>query len=200
LRWLDDRTAVSPTVLLDTAARYADAALYGKLEAATLATANDTERNLLLNALGTVRDPALRARAFALALERLDASSTYTLLHAALDDAFNRHAAFEFMQANHDALVAKMAANMLPRLLTPMGGLCTAADRDAFAAFYRNRAPSSIGGALRYAQTLETIGICVARQAQDTRVTDLTNSRLLSRSFSFAASSPPPISSMVSAP
>lgn len=201
-RWLEDRASIGATVapaVLETAARFADAATYGRLEAAMLASANDTERTLLLNALGAVRDPALRDRYLALT-GRLDASGTYTLLHAGLSDARNRRATFEYIRAHYDPLVAKMAQNTLPRLLTPMGGLCTPGDRDAYAAFFRTRAPASVGGGLRFAQVLEAIDICIARQAQDARLTELTNSRLPSRSFSRAESSPPPISSMVSRP
>lgn len=202
-RWLQDRAAVGATVaaaVLETAARFADAATYESLEAAMLASTHDAERTLLLNSLGAVRDPALRDRCLALARGRLDAGGAYTLLRAGLSDAHNRRATFEFIQAHYDALVAKMAANTLPQLLTPMGGLCTPADRDAYVAFFRDRAPASVGGALRYAQVLEAIEICIARQAQDTRLTELTNSRLRSRSLSPAASSPPPISSMASLP
>ena len=202
MRWLADRASIGAAApaVMETAARFADAATYEALEAATLASVNDTERNLLLNALGATRDPALRGRALALARNRLEPGGTYTLLHAGLADAHNRRATFEFLQAHYDALAAKMAHNMLPRLLTPMAGLCTPADRDAYVAFFRERAPKSVGGGLRYAQALEAIEICIARQSQDTRVTDLTNSRLRSSSFSLAASSPPPISSIASSP
>lgn len=202
-RWLQDRAAVGALIapaVLETAARFAGAATYARLEAAMLAGGNDTERTLLLNSLGAVRDPALRDRSLALTRDRLDAAGTYTLLHAALSDAHNRRATFAFIQAHYDALVAKMAQDTVPRLLTPMGGLCTPADRDAYTAFFRERAPASVGGGLRYAQVLEAIEICIARQAQYTRLTDSTNSRLFASSPAAAESSPPPISSMVSLP
>ena len=201
-RWARDRTAVGATIVpavLETAARFADAATYESLEAQALAATTENERTLLLDALAAVRDPALRERALALAGGKLDADGTFTLLHAMLGDAYNRRAAFEYIRSCYDSLAAKTAASAMRRLLAPMAGLCTPADRDAYVAFFRERAPAE-GAARRYAQVLEAIEICVARAAQDARVTEVTNSRLFSSSLSRADSSPPPISSIVSLP
>ncbi len=203
-RWVADRASVGATVLpavLDTAARFADLSTYGLLETAMLAPAtSDGERSLLLRALGTVRDPVLRERAYRLALERLDGARSFALVNFALGDDANRAEAFAFLRGHFEALVARMPEHSAARLMIPLGSLCTPRDRDAFAGFFRERAGRFLGGAFHYRQALETIDICVARRAQDLRATDSTKPRLRASSPSRADSSPPPMSSIVSLP
>jgi hypothetical protein len=63
LAWAADRNAVAANMVkpvLETAARFADAATYDKLEARLAAAQDLRERTYLLSALARVRDPALR--------------------------------------------------------------------------------------------------------------------------------------------
>jgi alanyl aminopeptidase len=171
LQWLQDRSGADAMMvipILDTAARFADAATYAKLESETLATRNLRERKDLQGALAMVRDPALRARAFGLAVarndgvDRMNGRDTLLYLEEALEDDANRRAAFGFVAANFDALKAKVPGEMAANLAYRPDRFCTREDRDRFAAFFATRASQFVGGARKYALALESIDLCVA--------------------------------------
>ena len=214
MSWVRDTTSVDATVAqaaLEVAGRFADAATFEALEAAALATGNHRERTFLLGALVRARDPALRSRALALALDRtagrprLDGRAALSLLRRALADDEARPAAFHHVLANIDAIEGKLPKDTVASLFGPMGGLCTPAERDAFAEAFRDRAPRYMTGQLQYEQAAESIDLCVsARRRADTtsggQRTAWTNSRARSSSRSPAVSSPPPMRSIVSFP
>jgi alanyl aminopeptidase len=171
LRWLDDRQAVSATMIpavLESTARFADAATYDRLEAATLATVNQRERTDLLQALAHAREGPLRQRAMSLTMRKQGNSNAFgggevtTFLGKAMEDEANRGAAFDFVRGNWDDIMTRIPAWSTRRLMGSMRGLCTPSQRDSFAAFFKERAPKFPGGPMSYAQTLENIDICVA--------------------------------------
>jgi alanyl aminopeptidase len=177
LRWIADARSVDATIAqaaLNVAGRSADAAAYERLEAAALSVENQRERSYLLDALVRARDPGLRARALALALDkpggrdRIDGRATLTLLSRALADPESRPAAFDYVRANVDALEAKMPKDTLSVLIERMGRLCSTPQRDTFGETFRSRAPRYMTGELRYAQAFESIDLCVsARRVPD---------------------------------
>ena len=176
LRWLDDREAVAASALpavLRTAARFSDAATFARMEQAMSSARNRNDRSQLIKALAVVREPALRDRALSLLLARsgetatLDGREAYTFLEMALEDNFNRGTAFEHLRGHWDALQAKLPAESVARLLRRLPGLCTRAERDAYVAFFKERAPGHLGGRLAYEQTLEAIEICITSNARD---------------------------------
>jgi len=165
-RWTQDREAVPATVtrsVLDSAARYADEPTYAALESTLLGAPELRDRSYLIDALAKVQDEKLRSRALALAL-RPDVSGrdAYDLIEEALADNHNRQAAFDFVRKNFDALVKKLPQDSPGELMTPLAGLCTPAERDAFVGFFKDRAGQFLGGPRRYRQALERIDICVA--------------------------------------
>ena len=164
--WLENREAIAADMtgpVLQTAARFANENLYGRLAAQVSAAPDVRERRYLLQALGVVRDERLRARALALALdEPLAPRDALQLLESALEDVVNRAPAFEFLRANFDALAARLPPQSPAYLITPLARLCTPAEREAFAAFFGERATRFLGGALRYRQALERIDLCIA--------------------------------------
>lgn len=169
--WIADRSRVAASTVpsvLSTAARFADTRTYDALEAAMAAEADRRDRADLLKALAVVREPALRERAYANLLRKVggrdvfDGRDAYTFLDATLYDPFNRPAGFAFLRAHWDALVAKLPAESTSRLIRPLGGLCTAAERDAFVEFFRERGENR----LAYTQALESIDICIASNAK----------------------------------
>jgi alanyl aminopeptidase len=166
LRWLAKRDSVAAAMVepvLETAARFADAAIYERLEAAAIGARDRRERSDLQQALARVREPRLRERVLALALdERLDGREALHLLEYALGDDANRAAAFDFVRGHFDALVAKLPPETPGQLATPLGELCTGAERDAFVAFFRERSPRFLGGLKRYTEALESIDQCIA--------------------------------------
>src|SRR6185295_6630152 len=110
--WLANHDAVPATLtpaVLDTAARFADADSYTRLEKAAVTTSDRRERRYLLSALGKVREPKLRSRMLELSLkEDANGYDAAELLEAALADDANRRAAFDFLRAHYDAIAAKL--------------------------------------------------------------------------------------------
>ncbi len=164
LRWIDSRESISSDMagaVLGTAARFADAATFDKLEAALVSMQDQRDRRELLGAIGKARDPRLRERAFATAflrrdgVEVLNGSHAYDLLDFALRDDQSRAPAFAFMRANFDPLMSKMPEDSFAWLIHGLGGLCTSAERDAFRDFLAPRAGQFLGGEL-------SIELCVA--------------------------------------
>jgi alanyl aminopeptidase len=125
-----------------------------------------------LNAIGKVRDPRLRGRALALALakkdgvDRLDGSNTLDFVYFTLEDDASRAAAFDFLRAHFEPLVAKVPEDSPVRLFGQLGRLCTPAERAAFVGFFATRAPRFVGGEIRYRQALESIDLCLAARAR----------------------------------
>jgi hypothetical protein len=171
LKWLEKPELVDGSIAassLRTTARFADAALYERLEAALATTTDRRDRVDLLGALSAVESPPLRDRALGLMLARRDGADVMsgrdilTFLEKALDDVHNRSDAFAYVRANWAAIDAKLPHEVEGRLMREMKGLCTARDRDAFKAFFGPRAPKIQGGPRSYAQALEAMDICVA--------------------------------------
>jgi alanyl aminopeptidase len=158
--------------VLETAGRFADEATYARLEAAVIAEADRRGRSQLLGGLVMARDPALRDRAWSLALRAdggaplLDGREAYLVASRAMQDDDNRAAAFTFVRGQWDALVAKFPKDWPIRVTRPLGALCTPEERAAYVDFFGERAAAFLGGPKQYAEALETIDICIAvRQA-----------------------------------
>ena len=171
LRWLGDRkylAASTVTPVLQTAARFADNATFTRIEHAMVVALNRRDRGDMLNAMALVRDPTLRERSFSTVLAQhgseptVDGRETFFFLEKALGDDHNRVAAFEFMRRHWEALQAKLPPESATRLMRTLRGLCTPADRAAFADFYGERSKTMSGGPRAYSQTLEAIDVCVA--------------------------------------
>ena len=169
LAWAADRNAVAANMVkpvLETAARFADAATYDKLEARLAAAQDLRERTYLLSALARVRDPALRSRALQLSTgEAMRPRDALTFLDDAMEDVANRRATLDFVHAHYEPLEKKLPHHTMAFLISRAGALCTREDRDEFVATFRDRAPKYEGGALRYRQGLETLDLCVAAHA-----------------------------------
>ena len=170
LAWLKDRNAVPATMIrpvLNTAARFADAALYEQLRTLTLKTADLRERSYLIYALAKTREPALRERTLALTLDKeLSGRDARDLLEDALYDDTNRRAAFDFVRAHYAALNAKLPEYTATRLMDGMSEMCTREERDLFVGFFKDKAPALLGGSRAYKQALERMDLCIAARAQ----------------------------------
>jgi alanyl aminopeptidase len=165
-RWLHDRDALPAAMvkpMLETAARFADAATFDALVAAERDSRLSLERARLQKGLAKVREPALRARAFALALDAdLDGQEALVFVSEALEDEHNRDAAFAFLRANFDALVARLPEDSPGRFARDLKDLCTASDRATFVTFFDTRVDRFRGGRHQYDQALEAIDLCIA--------------------------------------
>jgi alanyl aminopeptidase len=175
LRWVADHESIPAPIVpavLQTAARFADRPTYEVLEGAALAEKAHRDGGELLKALVTVRDRRLRERAWSLALRdadgspALDGRDSYLVTEKALQDDANREAAFVYVRAHWDALVAKLPTDSPMRLATPLGALCTREARAAYAGFFEARAALFLAGTKYYREALESIDICVAARSR----------------------------------
>jgi len=170
LRWIARRDSVDAMMVepvLAVASRDADAPMYERLQAALFAARDRHDRRELLTGLAHVRDPALRGRMLSLALdERVDGREALELVEDALQDDDNRAAAFDFVRARFDALVARLPPETAGELATPLGDLCTPQARATFVDFFHDRSPRFLGGPKRYAEALESIDLCIAARGK----------------------------------
>jgi alanyl aminopeptidase len=168
-RWLKDPAGLDPDLVetaLATAAGAADRGLFERLKAAALTTRERERRERLLWALGKVRDPELVPDALTLTLdERLDPRESISVLWALGSSRATRRAAFDFVKANYDALVARLPqGENSPAPYFPWVGanLCAADTRGEIEGFFGKRNASLLGGARVLAQVLESVDQCVA--------------------------------------
>ncbi len=172
--WLNARAPLPPgaQAVLQTAARTAQGSsgrdlLDASLDA--LPRTNSADRQTLLVALGSFRDPVLAEAAFdALFSERADARDGLTAMQrGAREDEVTALHAVHYLHAHYDAVIRRLpeyAGGSLPRLGER---LCDAASKAEFDATFADRAAQAPGGARYYAQTSERIGVCLAaRQLQ----------------------------------
>src|SRR6185503_7701008 len=99
--WIADRGAIPADIapgVVDTAARFADAAMLDRLEGALKASASSRDRRILMKAVGKVRDPKLRERALGLSLAKAGDKDFFNgrdmidFIDFALEDEDNRPA------------------------------------------------------------------------------------------------------------
>ncbi len=111
LRWLDDRKAVDAQMagpVIYVAAAHGGQELFDRIHAAALKTQDRREREILLSAMGSFRDPAIVKQRLALLLtDEFDLREAFSpLLFPAPRDA--PRLPFEFVMRNLDALLKKL--------------------------------------------------------------------------------------------
>ncbi len=169
--WMDDRAAIDADVAqaaLDTAARFADAAMLDRFRDALRTSTSQRDQRSLLKALAKVREPRQRERALGFTLAQVEGqdvmngSHVVDFLDYALGDDDNRVAAFDYIRDRFEPLVAKVPRDSPTRIIQSMDDLCTSRDKAAFTGFFAGRAPRFVGGEVAYRQSLESIELCVA--------------------------------------
>jgi cytosol alanyl aminopeptidase len=186
MKWLDDRTAVSPSMVepvLQTAARFADRATHERL-VSTFTTAGDRrELRYLGNALALTRDAQFRRATYDLMVakegtqDKVRGPDVLLFLSDALEDEHNRAAAFTFVRGNFDALNAKLPQDTAGQTMSSLSRLCTKDDRAMFVNFFKDRAPKFLGGQRRYEQALERIDLCIAARDMARPVASVVTTR-----------------------
>ena len=172
-RWLTHRgKAVPPEsrrIVLATAVRTAgkDApALFDALAGVATASSDQNEREDVLQVLGLFRDPALRSRAFALALDpKINAREGFGPLREALREAPSRPAALAWFAANLAPLAARAPREAQGFWPQWADRACTAAERTQFVALFAPRAAELDAGQQTYRESLEKIDLCLALRA-----------------------------------
>ncbi len=170
-RWLADRGAVPAQVrgiVLQTAARTAGKdgpALFDALYAAIASAKSRNERDDVVAALASFRDPALVRRALDLSLDARFARDYGRLLETALDDPVARPAALGWLEANIGTLAARTPREEQGYWPRWADDACTAGERARFIALFEKRAADLDAGPLKYRQSLERIDLCLALRA-----------------------------------
>ncbi len=178
-KWLEDHRAVAPgmlTAVLESAAAHGDRTLYDRMAAVLSKTTDPTDRRALLAAMGMFPDPVIVKTNFELLLKGgVDPREAVGLMFGPLHNPRTRGVPFELVRDNYDQLVSKLPGSLLGEFaafLPEVGrGFCDDRDRERVAAFFKDRSSKTVGGERILAQTLETIGQCVAvRKAQEPSV------------------------------
>jgi alanyl aminopeptidase len=166
LAWLADRGAVDAQVVSDAltvAAERGDRPLFDRFHEAARRSVERGDRERLLKAMGSFRDPAILKDALAILLtDEFNALELPELLWAAAEQDSNRPIVWEFFKQNYDAILAKTpgeGAGFLPYV--PYGA-CDEDTRRDVEDFFRDRVGKLQGGAYNLARVLEGIDNCVA--------------------------------------
>jgi alanyl aminopeptidase len=179
--WFGDHGVLPPDVtglVLSTAARRGDRALFDRFVSALRATHEEREREWLLGALGSFRDPAMVEAGFQLFLSgELDPRESLGLLFGPLRDARTQTLPYGLIIGDYAKVAAALPsfagfdlAAYLPFVAT---GFCDAAHRAEAEAFFKERSATAQGGPRLLAQALETVGQCAAlRAAQGSSVSE----------------------------
>ena len=170
-KWLDDRTAVDPTVVgavLGVAARYGNQALYDRLHAEAKKVTDRTERSRILSALGGFTDPKIVAQALALILtDEFDLREAGGLSRGAMSDPRTRLIAYAFVKQHFDEISAKLPPAYRAYMAYFALPLCDDAYKPELESFLTPRIEKLDGGPRALAQAMEALSLCSAgRKAQ----------------------------------
>jgi cytosol alanyl aminopeptidase len=167
--WLADRKAIPASArrgVLAGAARTAGpdgAALFDGLLDVAVTTKDGNERDDVLTALGSFRDPALLERALALALDpRLGPRDSARPLQQALSVPASSQSALAWFARNIGAMSARFPKDFQGYWPAWAEAACTDAERTQFVAVFESRAKGLEAGPLTYRNTLERIDACIA--------------------------------------
>jgi alanyl aminopeptidase len=172
-RWVDDRKAIGPDMLeavLVTAAAFGDRALFDRLHETALREQDPRVRFTLLVALGSFRDPRIERAALALLLTReFDMrQALFPLLTEPLKNPETRDLPFQFVKENLDSLLAniprEVGGDFAAALPLTGRAFCDEEHRSEVRMFFEARVKNYVGGERNLAQSLESIGLCIARR------------------------------------
>lgn len=176
-KWFQNRNSVDPnmvTAVLNTAAYYGDKALFEKLLAQYKETKDRQERERLLRAMTSFRDPAaIQAAEQAVLTGEIPMvqGGGYLLLGAGQGSAKTRHMPFDFLKAHYDEILKDRPTGggfdfggALPRVGQ---SYCDAHSRDALQDFFESRVDRLTGAPRTLSQVLENIDICIAQKTAE---------------------------------
>jgi alanyl aminopeptidase len=170
LKWIADRKAVQPelaSTALYLAALDADEPLWDRLHEVIKGEKDRVDRQRLIDALGSVRDPELAKRNFALFLtDELEAREATPLLWNATSDARTREALWDFVQHNFDAIAARLPRDYAAGMPGAGGSFCDEDHATALGAFFRTKLKDHPGMDRHLAQAMESVRQCAAFKAK----------------------------------
>jgi alanyl aminopeptidase len=166
LKWLSDRKAVSPDVartVLHVAARSGDRALFDKLHAEARRATDRHDRQMLLNAMGSFKDPAIAKAALAIiGTDEFDPREANNILWNVAEDAATRPLGWEYLKSNFDQLTKRLSPEMMAFSPQYAVSFCDAPHQRDMEQFFRDRSPKLPGGPRLLAQASEEAELCRA--------------------------------------
>jgi cytosol alanyl aminopeptidase len=181
--WLADRKAVDPDMIqtvLFIAASHGDKALFDAFLAEAKKTSTErVDRNRLLRALGSFRNPAIMEKAFQIALDpAFDARESMPALWMATNFPETREQAYVFLKKNFDTLAERLPREYPGEFAWFGASLCDESRLGEVQAYFKDRSPKYVTGAHTLAQALEALRMCgVRRKAQTPHVEAFLNAR-----------------------
>jgi alanyl aminopeptidase len=174
-QWLGDRAAVPAdmaSTVLEVAAAQGGEELFDLYHAEARRATERHERDQILSAMGSFRDPAIERRALALFLtDEFDPREATSLVFSGLREETTRPLVYDFVKQNFDAMVAKLPRDSGAYLSYAGASFCDEAHRADVEAYFKDRAPKYTGGPRILAQVLEGISLCeAAKAAQEPQV------------------------------
>ena len=169
LAWLGDHAAVDPDLVrlaLDTAARYGDRGVFDRFYGEAKKATDRRDRQRMLGALSSFRDPELAKRALSLVLtDDFDIRESMPILFGSLRDPRHRRMVYDFVKLNYDAMMRRMPQQSGRRLVGVAAAQCDATLEPDAEAFFKGRMADLPGGPRDYAQAMERLDLC-ARQRE----------------------------------
>jgi alanyl aminopeptidase len=173
--WLADRKGVDADMLgavLRSAAFDGDRRLFDALLAALKSTPDLRQREHILGALGSFRDPKLISAALDLSIHSdLDVRESIRLAFAGSRLPETQKIPFEFIKSNYEEIVKRAPAgggsDFGAALPSVASGFCDADSEKEFVDFFQERAKKAMGGPRNYTQVLEGIRLCEARKSAE---------------------------------
>ncbi|TMA26000.1 MAG: M1 family peptidase [Deltaproteobacteria bacterium] len=166
LRWLDDHSSLTPELAataLHLSAIEGDRSLFDRLQQAAKGEKLRVDRQRILDAMGSFRDPAIASQAMPIALsDEFDARESIALLMNAAHQPPTRDLALQFLEKNFDTLVSRMPRDWGAGAVTVAAGFCDQQHLADVESFFGPRASRFPGGERRFAQTAENIRQCSA--------------------------------------
>jgi alanyl aminopeptidase len=150
-------------VFVPLAATVGDATLWTHLRELLAKPLRAVDRDIVLRALGSFRDPALLARSYGLATDdTLRAQDIRGVLSAGGSREATRRAAWTWLKGNYDAVVARIGDKSTPSLPFIGAGLCSPEGRADVEAFFGGPRGAAEGTERNLKLTLESIDRCMA--------------------------------------
>jgi aminopeptidase N len=179
-KWLADRASVDPNMagaVLQIAAQHGDRAYFDRLLAELRKVTDRRDRNQIVDAIGSFRNPAIASNALQLLLDpAMDIRDLAGLLFDFNGEPETEHLAWPFLVANYDKLLPR-----LPTLLgthagsqLPIAGaaFCDEKGYREVESFFSERVKTMPGADRNLAKVLEVIQLCEpSRAAQRPGVT-----------------------------
>jgi aminopeptidase N len=163
----DGRLERLPSELLDAALAVAvqegGAPVIERATAALLASGDGIERGRLLGALGWNQASELSASVLELALsDRLRNNERLLPVLGQIRQPETRQAAFAWIEAHFDALVARLGPDLGAQLTAAGGAFCTREDAERARRFFTPRVEALAGGPRSLRSNLESTELCAA--------------------------------------